>query len=44
MFQRNILPLLQQLDCDNLEILTVEGADHNFTGMAQACIALTNLL
>ena len=36
--------LLQQQDCDNLEILTVEGADHEFTGMVEEFIALTDLL
>ena len=36
--------LLQALDCDNLEILTVEGADHAFTGMVDEFIVLTDLL
>ncbi len=35
---------LQAVDCGNLEILTVEGADHDFTGMTEAFIALTDLL
>jgi alpha/beta superfamily hydrolase len=38
------VPLLQRLDCNNLEILTVEGADHDFTGMVEEFIALTDLL
>ena len=38
------VPLLQQMDFDNLEILTVEGADHDFTGMVEEFIALTDLL
>jgi alpha/beta superfamily hydrolase len=38
------VPYLKALDCDNLEILTVEGADHDFTGMVEEFIALTDLL
>lgn len=35
---------LQSLECKNLEVLTVEGADHQFTGMLDAYIALVDLL
>lgn len=35
---------LQGLDCENLEILTVEGADHEFTGMVEAFIAQIDLI
>lgn len=38
------VPHLKALDCDHLEILTVEGADHIFTGMVEDFIALTDLL
>lgn len=38
------VPLLQRLDCNNLEILTIEGADHDFTGMVEEFITLTDLL
>ena len=38
------VPDLQAWDCDNLEILTVEGADHDFTGMVDEFIALIDLL
>jgi len=38
------VPHLKALGCDNLEILTVEGADHVFTGMVEEFIALTDLL
>ena len=38
------VPHLKALGCDNLEILTVEGADHDFTGMVEEFIALTDLL
>lgn len=38
------VPYLKALDCDNLEILTVEGADHDFTGMLEEFIALIDLL
>ena len=38
------VPALQAAGCDNLEILTVEGADHDFTGMVDEFIALIDLL
>ena len=38
------VPVLQAAGCDNLEILTVEGADHDFTGMVEAFISLIDLL
>ena len=38
------VPLLQRLDCENLEILTVEGADHEFTDMVDEFIALIDLI
>lgn len=38
------VPLLQQLDCENLEIITVEGANHEFTDMVNEFIALIDLL
>ena len=38
------VPALQALECENLEILTVEGADHEFTGMVDAFIALIDLI
>ena len=38
------MPLLQRMDCENLEILTVEGADHEFTDMVDAFIALIDLI
>lgn len=38
------VPVLKDLDCENLEIITVEGADHEFTGMVEAFIALIDLL
>jgi alpha/beta superfamily hydrolase len=38
------VPALQGLECENLEILTVEGADHEFTDMVDAFIALIDLI
>jgi alpha/beta superfamily hydrolase len=38
------VPELQALECENLEIVTVEGADHEFTGMVDEFIALIDLL
>jgi alpha/beta superfamily hydrolase len=38
------VPKLQALECENLEILTVEGADHEFTDMVDAFIALIDLI
>ena len=38
------VPTLQALECESLEVVTVEGADHDFTGMVEAFIALIDLL
>lgn len=38
------VPALQALECENLEILTVEGADHEFTGMVDDFISLIDLI
>lgn len=38
------VPVWKDLDCENLEIITVEGADHEFTGMVDVFIALIDLL
>ena len=38
------VPELQALECENLEILTVEGADHEFTDMVDEFIALIDLI
>lgn len=37
-------PALRALKCDNLEVITIEGADHDFTGMVEEFIALIDLL
>jgi alpha/beta superfamily hydrolase len=37
-------PALQAMVCDNLEIITVEGGNHEFKGMVDEFIALTDLL
>ena len=39
-----LVPTLQALGCENLEILTVEGADHEFTDMVDEFIALIDLI
>jgi hypothetical protein len=36
--------MLQALTCENLEIITVEGADHEFKGMVNEFIALIDLI
>ena len=41
---KQFVPVLQTLESENLEILTVEGADHEFTGMVDEFIALIDLL
>lgn len=38
------VPILQAADCENLEIITVEGADHEFKGMVNEFIALIDLI
>jgi alpha/beta superfamily hydrolase len=38
------VPMLQALTCENLEIITVEGADHEFKGMVNEFIALIDLI
>ena len=39
-----IVPPVKNLKCDNLEIITIVGADHQFTGMLDKFIALIDLL
>lgn len=38
------VPVLHNLNCDNLEIITIEGADHEFTGMVEEFIGLAEIL
>ena len=38
------VPMLQAIACENLEIITVEGANHEFTGMVNEFIALIDLI
>jgi hypothetical protein len=40
----DFVPKLQALECKNLEIITVEGADHEFTDMVNEFIALIDLI
>ena len=40
----DILPKLQSLVCDNLEIVVLDGVDHNFTGKVDDFISLIDLL
>ena len=39
-----IVPELNKIDDENLEIKLVEGADHSFTGMVEELVALTENL
>ena len=41
---KQFVPVLQTLESENLEILTVEGVDHEFTGMVDEFIALIDLI
>ena len=41
---KECVPVLQALECEKLKIMTIEGADHEFTGMVDAFIALIDLL
>ena len=41
---KQFVPVLQALECVSLEIITVEGADHEFTGMVDEFIALIDLI
>ncbi len=43
-YESDVLPTLKNFKCDNLEIKTVEGADHEFHGMLDEYIALIDLL
>ena len=38
------VPTLQALEYENLEIITVEGVDHEFTGMVYEFVALIDLI
>lgn len=39
-----IVPHLKKLNCNNLEIITIDGADHQFKGMLEEFIGLIELL
>ena len=39
-----IVPRLKKLECDNLEILVLEGVDHDFAGKVDDFIALIDLI
>ena len=41
---KQFVPVLQALESENLEIITVEGADHEFTGMVEEFISLIDLI
>lgn len=41
---KECVSVLTDLGCGKLEVITVEGADHEFTGMVDVFIALINLL
>ena len=41
---KQFVPVLQTLESEKLEILTVEGADHEFAGMVDEFIALIDLI
>lgn len=40
----SIVPTLNSLDCDNLKIVSLEGADHEFTGKIDDFILLIDLI
>ena len=40
----DIVPRLKKLECDNLQILVLEGVDHDFTGKVDDFIALIDLI
>ena len=39
-----IVPYIKELKCNNLEVVTIDGADHQFTGMVEEFINLIDLL
>jgi alpha/beta superfamily hydrolase len=40
----DIVPILKALECDNLEIIVLDGVDHDFTGKVDDFIALIDLI
>ena len=40
----DIVPKLKMLECDNLEILVLDGVDHDFTGKIDDFVALIDLI
>lgn len=38
------VPSLKEFKCDNLDVITVDGADHNFSGMLEEFVGLIDLL
>ena len=40
----DFVSVLQALECENLKVVTIEGADHEFTGMVDTFISLIDLI
>lgn len=43
-YESDAIPYLKKFNCANTEIITIEGADHQFRGMLEEFIALSDLL
>jgi predicted alpha/beta-hydrolase family hydrolase len=39
-----VVPVLKKLHLEKLEIVEIEGADHDFTGRSEECVGLVDLL
>ncbi len=43
-YECDVVPMLKDLECENLKVMTIDGADHDFKGMLDEFIALSDLL
>ena len=43
-YEYDVVPMLKDLECENLKVMIIEGADHDFKGMLDEFIALSDLL
>ncbi len=43
-YEYDVVPMLKDLECENLKVMIIEGADHNFKGMLDEFITLSDVL
>jgi hypothetical protein len=43
-YEYDVVPMLKDLECENLKVMIIEGADHDFKGMLDEFITLSDVL